>query len=347
MRKQILSGCLSLTLSLFAADAFAASPAQYSKRDFSGTWTNQSLTRLSRPGDFQQLEVSREQAERYVKAQMTIGFTAEEKDKTHVDPNAGAPPAGDKDFGVKGYDPAWTSAGESFAVINGRYRTSHIVSPTNGQLPHRDPEKARSLAEARRVIYETGNGPYDGPEHANLSERCLIGFGGTGGPGMLNTLYNNNYNFVSTKDHLAIVVEMAHDVRLIPIFANQAQAQRSHRPDAIKPWLGDSVAWWESDTLVVETINVHPLQGAAGPFPLSEKAKVTERLTRTGEKEILYRFTVDDPVHYTHPWTAELAFRPSPGIFEYACHEGNYGLVNMLSGARLKDNAPSQASAAQ
>jgi hypothetical protein len=140
---------------------------------------------------------------------------------------------------------------------------------------------------------------------------------------------------------------MAHDVRLIPIFADKDKAQKGHRPPVIKPWLGDSVAWWEANTLVVETTNVHPLQQSRGPFALTDKAKVTERLTRTGEKEIRYQFTVDDPVTYTQPWTAELTFRPTSGVFEYACHEGNYALEGMLVGARLKDQPATRASASQ
>jgi hypothetical protein len=325
-------GCL---LAPTVATAGSNSPS----RDLTGLWTNQSQTSLTRPEDITQLEVSPEEAKKIVASRLTIGFTAEEKSKTTSDPNAGPPPAGDKDFGVKGYDPAWVAPGEALGTVNGHYRTSQIIDPVDGRLPFRDPAQAAKSAQAKRVAYETGNGPYNGPEQATLSERCLIGFGGTGGPGMLNTLYNNDYQFVQTKDHLAIDVEMAHDVRIIPIFASAQLARAKHQPDVIKPWLGDSVAWWEGDTLVAETINVPAAQGAYGPFPLSSSAKVTERFRRIGPKEILYRFTVDDPATYTKPWTAELTFHPTNAVFEYACHEGNYALEGMLSGARENEKA--------
>jgi hypothetical protein len=255
----------------------------------------------------------------------------------HTDPNAAAPAKGGEDFGTKAYDTAWIAPGESLLQINGKYRSSDIVEPADGQVPYRDMAAAAERRRIGGITYATGNDPYIGPESATLSERCLIGFGGTGGPGMLSVLYNNTYAFQLTDTHLAIEVEMAHDTRIVPIFASAAKARASHGPAAIQPWLGDSVAWWEGKTLVVETVNVHPLQGQNHPFYLTPQGKVTERLTRTGEKEIFYEFTVDDPATYTEPWKAQLVFRPQTRIFEYACHEGNYGLEGMLAGARQKE----------
>ena len=205
--------------------------------------------------------------------------------------------------------------GENLGKVGGQFRTSDIVEPASGQIPYKDLAAAAKRNQARGIAYVTGNSPYENPEETAISERCLIGFGGTGGPGMLSVLYNNNYQFVLTKDHLAIDVEMAHDARIIPIFDSAAKARASHKPAVIQPWLGDSVAWWEGNTLVVETTNVNPLQGVNHPFYLTPKGKVTERLTRTGEKEIAYQFTVDDPDTYTQVWKAELTFYPSPGIY--------------------------------
>jgi len=170
---------------------------------------------------------------------------------------------------------------------------------------------------------------------------------GPSGPVMVHTLYNNNYQFVQTPDYLMVLVEMAHDARIIPIFPTADKAKASHKPNVIKPWLGDSVAWWEGDTLAVETINVKPLEAENGSFPISAKAKVTERLQRTGDKEIFYAFTVDDPDTYTQPWKAELSFYPSKALYEYACHEGNYGLHGILAGARNLERQKAEAEKAK
>ena len=112
---------------------------------------------------------------------------------------------------------------------------------------------------------------------------------------------------------------------------------RNRRPSAIKPWFGDSVGWWEGDTFVMESINVKPLQAVNQSFPISPKGVVTERLTRTSDKDIFYEFIVNDPDLYTQPWRAELAFSPSKAIYEYACHEGNYALHGILAGAREEE----------
>jgi hypothetical protein len=340
MLKQTLCGCAAVAILAMATTAASAAD----KRDLTGLWSNQSLTSLQRPAGITALEVSADEAKRIVDGRDTIGFTsAETKNNKVADVNAPLA-AGDKDFGVKAYDPAWTSAGDALGKVGGHYRTSQVIQPADGHIPYKDPEGAKQKAIAGGIRYATGNGPFDGPEQAGISERCFIGFGNTGGPGMLNTLYNNNYSFVQTKDYLAIDVEMAHDVRVIPIFASAQKAKASHGPATIKRWLGDSVAWWEGNTLVVESINVPPLQGRSGSFPMSAQAKVTEYLTRTSDKEILYKFTVEDAENYTQPWTAELTFHPSPAIYEYACHEGNYGLEGILAGARAKDAERTSAS---
>jgi hypothetical protein len=324
---------------LIATGASAATPMTADgKPDLTGAWTNASLTPLARAKPTDPLEVDEATAKKMAAGTAIAGIQDTSfKNQTYSDPNAGAPEKGGADFGLKGYDGGWVAPGDNLAKVGGKYRTSNIVEPANGQLPYRDMAAAAKRGQTRFVAYATGASPYENPEETAISERCLIGFGGTGGPGMLSVLYNNNYQFVLTKDHLAINVEMAHDTRIIPIFASATKAKASHSPDVIKPWLGDSVAWWEGPTLVVETVNVRPLQGENHPFYLSPKGKVTERLTRKSESEILYEFTVDDAETYTRPWKAELAFYPSKGVYEYACHEGNYGLEGILAGARARE----------
>jgi hypothetical protein len=135
-----------------------------------------------------------------------------------------------------------------------------------------------------------------------------------------------------------VIVEMGFGTRAIPILKDSAAARAAHRPAVLRLWMGDSVAWWEGDTLVVETVNVNPQQGRFGPIFLSEKGRVTERLTRVSAKEIAYDFQVEDPVYYTQPWKAEMTLAALPGrIYEYACHEGNYAMRGILGGARAAE----------
>ncbi len=170
-------------------------------------------------------------------------------------------------------------------------------------------------------------------------DRCLISSRGTGGPGMLNNLYNSNYQIVQTPGAVAIVVEMVHDVRTIPLFPGKAAAQGGHGPAALHPWLGDSVGWWEGDALVVETVNVHPEQGT-GPIYLSPQGRVTERFTRVSADQIFYEFAVEDPAYYSRPWRAEMSLTARKDqIYEFACHEGNYAMSGILAGARRRRSA--------
>jgi hypothetical protein len=172
---------------------------------------------------------------------------------------------------------------------------------------------------------------YAGPEVRGVGERCLIGFGNTGGPVMNNVLYNNAYEIVQAPNAVMILVEMNHDARIIPIVPDASKAV--HKPNAIKPWLGDSVGWYEGDTLVVETKNVNPIQRGY----IGAKGKLTERFTRVEDGAILYKFEVDDPDQYTQVWKGEMPMHTlSGGLYEYACHEGNYALTGILEGAREK-----------
>jgi hypothetical protein len=244
------------------------------------------------------------------------------------DPNAGAPPAG-SDPG--GYNASWTDPGTTLGRIRGEVRTSWLVDPADGKLPY--------SAQGRKVFQATlskARNSFEGPESRPLGERCILGFGSTAGPPMLNVLYNNNYQIVQTPDRVAIVVEMNHDARIVRLDSRQ------HLPAHIRPWMGDSVGWWEGDTLVVETTNFNPGESLRPYFSatvyLSKDARVTERFTRVSKDQILYAFSVDDPATYSQVWRAEMPLNTSPGpVYEYACHEGNYALPGILAGARLAE----------
>ncbi|HEY8574408.1 hypothetical protein [Phenylobacterium sp.] len=302
------------------------------KPDLGGVWSNAALTNLQRPPGVAKLVVSKAEAEALVKANPFMQLIEAESGESN--PDDALLDDGNAD---RGYNAFWIDPGKMLGKVKGEYRTSWIVEPASGQMPLTDEGRKRVAAvraERQKVLFH-------GPEALPIPERCLIGFSGSGGPGMLNPMYNNNYHIVQTPGAVVIDVEMVHDARIVPIAASKAAAQAMHGP--VPKWLGDSVGWWEGDTLVVETVNVNPQQARSGPIYLTEKGKVTERFTRVGKDEIFYEFTVEDPVYYSQPWRAELALNGRKElVYEYACHEGNYAMPGILAGAR-KDEAEGRA----
>jgi hypothetical protein len=160
-----------------------------------------------------------------------------------------------------------------------------------------------------------------------LPDRCILW--PTAGPPMVPSAYNNNYQILQTPEYVAILVEMIHDVRIIPLDGHP------HLPSNIRQWMGDSRGHWEGNTLVVDTTNFTDKTHFRGS---DQNLHLVERFTRTGPDTILYEFTVDDPTSFTKPWKGQAPFTKTPGpIYEYACHEGNYGMTNILSGARAQE----------
>jgi len=318
-------------LAVLLAGPVAAQP-QPLARNFEGVWTNATVTRLERPAAFSQLVVSKQQADAVAKA--TTARLAAANGQSDLSKGAFQ-----DENATAGYNSFWIDSGDGLMRVRGEARSSFITRPADGKMPFRD--RAKSLAVMTRdgAEYQSGKGAYVGPEDLPLRERCLIAQSDAGGPVMLNALYNNNYSFVVTPGYFVIDLEMNHDVRIAPIFASAEKARASHQPPTIRPWLGDTVAWWEGDTLVTETKNVNPIQEGRTLTPVSAQGAVTERFTRIAKDELLYQFTVDDPVHYTQAWSGEYSFKPAKGqIYEYACHEGNYAMVGILRGARLKES---------
>jgi hypothetical protein len=202
-----------------------------------------------------------------------------------------------------------------------------LVDPPNGRMPPLT--EAGKQRTAQRLAARRGDGGVaDGPEQRSLGERCILSFGSSAGPPMTSLLYNNNYQIVQSANSVVILVEMVHDARVIRL-------NSKHRPASVRTWMGDSIGWWEGETLVVETTNFRPDQSfrASGP-----NMKVTERFTRIDPNQILYRFTVEDADTFTQPFSGELAMNAtSDKIYEYACHEGNYALPGILAGARAQE----------
>ena len=314
------------TLSLFALCAFAfalpaTAQARYEpprtpdgKPDLQGMWTNSSITTLERNNASLPLLLNAEQVTRMegTRSQQAAADAAPTATQT-------APPAG-RDPG--GYNAFWLDRGMHVGVVKGQPRSSWIIEPANGKMPVSDDGKKRISA----ILAKRGE---DGPEGMNPADRCLIGSRGSGGPPMLNNIYNNTYQIVQTPTHVMIDVEMMHDARII-------RMDQAHKPEAVTQWLGDSVGHWDGDALVIVTKGWNRWHGDYEPIFLSEKATVTERFTRTGAEELTYEFTVDDPGFYTQPWKGEMVFSPSNGpVYEFACHEGNYALHGILQGARI------------
>jgi len=185
--------------------------------------------------------------------------------------------------------------------------------------------EAQKRADAARAYARQH--PADGPEDRGLPERCLLW--PTAGPPMLPGGYNNNYQIIQSPGYVVILVEMIHDVRIIPLDG------RPHLGSSVRQWMGDSRGHWEGKTLVVDTTDFN---GKARFRGADEKMHLTERFTRADPDTLLYEFTVDDPTAFTKPWSAQVPMRKSEGpIFEYACHEGNYGMEGILGGARAEE----------
>lgn len=308
---------LALPFTVLGQDAYEPPRTASGKPDFQGYWTNASLTSMQRNTNFDDLVIPPDRV-----ADVTASHPQNVRQATDDGLVQGQLLDG-SDLGEgRGYNAFWVDPGSQYGTVRGEVRSSWITHPENGRIPFS--EEGNNL---RRQMFANSNSN-DGPEGRALGERCLIGFGSTGGPPMNNVLYNNMYQIVQTDDYLVILVEMVHDARIIPI-------NGEHRPDPLKPWLGDSIAWWEGDTLVVETINLHPQQSPQNSAALSEQGKVIERFTRWSDDQIVYEFEVTDPVFYTETWRGEMSFNATDTkLYEYACHEGNYGLIGILGGAR-------------
>jgi len=239
---------------------------------------------------------------------------------------------------VGGYNNFWLAGGTKLITIDGQKRSSIVIDPPDGRIPAMKPEALKRnqeyLAGAASPDASEGSsagppGAFDGPEVRPLAERCLLGFLSTAGPPSLpNYFYNNLKQIVQTRDTVLIFNEMVHDARVVRMNAD-------HVPQNIRKWMGDSVGRWDGDSLVVDTTNFTDktkFQGA------SDQLHVVERFTRVDAKTVLYRFTIEDPATWDRTWTGEYPWvASSDRIFEYACHEGNYALEDMLRGARAKE----------
>ena len=292
------------------------------KPDLQGYWTNASITTMQRSRELADFGLTIPFDE---VAKLTNNNHQNVRQATDDNQVQGQLPDGTDLARGRGYNAFWVDPGTQFGNVRGEYRSSWITFPDDGRIPYSEQGNLQ-----RRAAYEKFSG-YGGPEGAPLAERCLIGFGSTSGPPMNSVLYNNMYQIVQTEDYVMILVEMVHDARVIPINGD-------HRPKAIEQWMGDSIGWWDGDTLVVETVNLHPQQKARMMASLSDQGRIIEKFTRYSDQQIFYQFEVIDPVFYTESWGGEISFNSTDTkLYEYACHEGNYGLQGILGGYRRQE----------
>ncbi|MBM87919.1 MAG: hypothetical protein CMQ41_06020 [Gammaproteobacteria bacterium] len=288
--------------------------------DIQGIWSNASQTPLARPEQYGNKGfLTATEAE----AQMQAWRDRYDELGEPIDGDRAPPTDGNANFG---YNSFWWDPRTQAIEIGGQYRTSIIIDPPDGQIPYIGGANPQNGLRAQwRAI--PGVGDYDGHELRPLAERCLLTFGSGSGPPMLPILYNNNYQIVQTTDYVMILVEMVHDARIIPL-------NREHNPNDLEKWMGDSVGYWDDDTLVVTTKNFHSQQSFRGS---SDQMVITERFDLLSKDKIKYAFTIEDPLTYSRSWTGEVAMDRKPKeevIYEYACHEGNYAFPGIMGGAR-------------
>jgi hypothetical protein len=209
-------------------------------------------------------------------------------------------------------------------------RTSLITDPPDGRLPALTPDGQKR----RDAVFANYGRPPAGPEDRGLQERCIT----FGSPQMLAG-YQSYYQIVQTSNSVIVLSEMIHDARVIPLDG------RPHAPSTIQQWMGDSRGHWEGDTLVVDTTNYRPNSFMAAS---TGKLHVIERFSRTGPETLKYEITIDDPATWTKPWSVMIPLKhSSTPIYEYACHEGNIGMVGILAGARAEERAAAEKPAAK
>jgi hypothetical protein len=282
--------------------------------DLQGYWTNITLTPLQRPANLANKEFfTPQEAEAYAN-QIVAQNNADRRDGNAAQDVSRA------------YNDFWWDRGTKVVKT---LRTSLIIDPPDGRLPAILPEATQRLAAQRRA---TAGRATDGPEFRPLAERCILW--ATAGPPMMPSFYNNNYQIIQNADYVIILVEMIHDARIIPL------DNRPHLPGTVRQWLGNSVGHWDGDTLVVETTNFTDKTTFQNSGP---DMKLTERFKRTDQDTLMYEFTVNDPSTFARPWTAQIPMSKTDGpIWEYACHEGNYAMTNVLKGARAAETAATE-----
>jgi|TARA_B110000263_G_scaffold111794_1_gene97727 hypothetical protein len=316
-------------------DNYTVPRTEWDQPDLQGVWNFVSNTPMQRPERFgtrEYLTPEEVEADRILQQEEREAADASEAELV-INPQA--PPAG---ANPGGYNNFWYER----AGIGENVRTSLMVYPPNGRLPARVEGSAVHRANLgddvpgeRPVLAVFGGIGKDGPEDRGLSERCLVGF--NSGPPFSGGGYNANVQIFQNKDHAVILTEMVHDARIVPLDG------RDHVDEDLRFWTGDSRGYWEDDTLVVVSKNFSELTPSYSRYGTAKNKTLTERFTRVGPYTIDYEWTLDDPSTFTDKITAIIPMTKVAGqLYEYACHEGNYGMANILRGERMKEQRESE-----
>ena len=315
----VLGFVVFASLNLWGQAAWTVPRTPDGQPDLQGTWSNATVTPFQRPAQLG--------AKQFFTSEEAAAFAKQRVVQGNTDLVEGE--RGESDLARRAYNNFWTDRGTR---VSKTMRTSLVMDPPDGRVPPFTPE-AQKIFDASRA--QLAAHPADGPEDRYLTERCILF--GAAGPPMLPEPYNNNYQIVQNRGSVAIVVEMNHETRVIPVDGSP------HLPSQIRQWTGDSRGHWEGDMLVVDSTNFrYNNQSRFGVGYLDgmtdQNLHVVERFRLTDPDTIIYQATVDDPSVYTKPWTVEISMARRAGrLFEYACHEGNYAMADMLSGARAAE----------
>ena len=326
MRNRILTcvGVLAILASVAAGQSAAPASPDTSKKktaapnkwrtawgdpDLQGSWSNATTTPLERPAKYAGREF------------LTAEERAAQDKQTAIGRDKRAAPGTPEDV-AGAYNAFWWEWGQADG------RTSLIYDPPDGRIPALTPEGQKRSTERNESVRT--DGPYYGPEDLDYYTRCIL----RSPLPRLSSGYDNNFEIVQTPGAVAIFMEMIHDTRIIPLDASP------HLDASVRQWLGDSRGHWEGDTLVVETTNFNERRGFQGA---TENLHLIERWTRVAEDRIDYRFTVSDPATWTRPWSAAIAWSKGGTPYEYACHEDNFGLYDILAGARADEQKAAKA----
>lgn len=319
--------CSLSTITGLAAQEYQTPMTEWGVPDLQGVWKHATVMPFERPRDLGSKQAYTE--EEAIALESAVQQRFEDNNKP-LDPNRPPPVVAASLPPIGNYDLFWRDDAKFIPTIDGEFRTSAIIDPANGRMPDRVEGAAERISASRSTRSS------DGPEGRGLGERCLVAFGNLSGPIMSPVIYNSHLQFVQSPGYIAITAEMVHDTRIIKITDERNPAAAAHRK-----WMGDSIGHWEGNTLVVETKyfnNWHTLRG----IPV-DNFTVTERFHRETNSKLIYGFTVNDPTVFSAEFSGEypLSSIDEP-LYEYACHEGNYGMVGILAGARKLEEMENQ-----
>ncbi len=328
---------IASTASSQATSDFETPRTQWGHPDLQGVWNWVSSTPMQRPQQYGDREFLTEEEIQEMRARQAAARAAADAAEAELNVDPDAPPVADS---TGGYNNFWYET----ASIGENHRTSLLIYPENGRLPERVEGAAVHTTSLgpdvegdRPVLGVFGGIGKDGPEDRGLSERCLIGY--NAGPPFSGGGYNANVQIVQNRDHVVVITEMVHDARIIPL------SELPPLDDNIRLWTGDSRGHWDGDTLVVETRNFTHLVPSFSRFGDARDKTLVEKFTRTGPYTIEYEWTLDDPSTWTDKFTAVQPLTKVGGqLYEYGCHEGNYGMENILRGERVQERMAAESS---